>query len=152
MNLYLMRHGRALMEGQRPLSDQGRSEVESVSGFLSRRGIKVRTIYHSGKTRAEETARIMSSGTHAGAVTPHADLAPNDHPRSIAEVIKTWEEDTMIVGHLPHLDGLASLLLAGRERAAFVNFSCASILNLERDEDGSWAINWMIDPALLDDV
>jgi phosphohistidine phosphatase len=151
MILYLMRHGMALpaaSDSERKLSDEGRGEVQRISEFLSLQGIKAGAVYHSGKTRAEETARIISSKTHSGIPRQHPDLAPNDDPRVIARAVESWTEDTMIVGHLPHLGRLASLLL-GSENQQILNLACATVLCLERDADGSWGLDWMVTPSLL---
>jgi phosphohistidine phosphatase len=155
MILYLMRHGKALpaaSDSERKLSEEGRSEVERISGFLGLRGIQAKTIYHSGKTRAAETARIFASRTHSGTPAQHPDLAPNDDPSILARALESWTEDAMIVGHLPHLGRLASLLLLGREDQHIVNLECATALCLERDPDGSWGLNWMVIPPLLGDI
>lgn len=149
MILYLMRHGKALpaaSDSLRKLSEEGRGDVERVSEFFISRGIKVGTVYHSGKARAEETAGILASKTHSGTPTEHPNLAPNDDPRSIARAIESWTEDTMIVGHLPHLSLLTSLLLMGSKDRHILNLLCAAILCLERDPDETWRLNWMVVP------
>ena len=57
------------------------------------------------------------------------------------------DRDTMLVGHLPHMSRLASLLLlwdAGRE---IINFSPGTIVCLEKSS--GWRVKWMISPDTL---
>ena len=63
MEVYLVQHGeakRAEEDPERPLTDQGKEEVSNVAAFLAQGGVNVNQIRHSGKRRAEETARIMT--------------------------------------------------------------------------------------------
>jgi len=62
MRLYLVQHGEAKREEEdpsRPLTENGRREVEIVAKFLSEAGIKIDKILHSGKLRAAQTAEIL---------------------------------------------------------------------------------------------
>jgi phosphohistidine phosphatase len=63
MAMYFVQHGLSLTKEKdpnRPLSEEGRKEVESISNHLLRVGVRVRKICHSNKTRAKETAQILS--------------------------------------------------------------------------------------------
>jgi len=55
----------------------------------------------------------------------------------------------MIVGHLPFLGKLASLLLTGCESANTVAFKQGGIVCLSRSELKQWQINWMVTPEIL---
>jgi phosphohistidine phosphatase len=57
-------------------------------------------------------------------------------------------ENIMLVGHLPHLGKLASLLLCGDENAGLISFRMGGALCLERDGAGKWSVQWMIIPDL----
>ncbi len=62
MNIYLVQHGKPVPKEEnpdKPLSNQGKEDVERVASFLMKAGIKVDDIFHSGKTRAMQTAEIM---------------------------------------------------------------------------------------------
>ena len=59
MKLYLVQHGEACAEDvdpERPLTAQGRADVERLAAFLQQAGIQVGRVIHSGKLRAEQTA------------------------------------------------------------------------------------------------
>ena len=55
----------------------------------------------------------------------------------------------MIVGHLPFLGKLVSLLVTGSEKNEIVEFHFGSVVCIERRDDGKWKVAWMITPALL---
>lgn len=151
MKLYLMRHGTALLphvDLSRPLSPEGRDEVTAVGNYLSRLDLKPSHIYHSGKTRAKETALIVASCIEGPAPEEHAHLAPDDPPDEAGAVLEAMDENVMVVGHLPHLPRLASwFLLGGRERPV-LGMTCASVACLDGDS-GGWELLWLLRPDLL---
>ncbi len=150
VNVYLVRHGDALdaaRDPERPLSDLGRREIETLAGALRGR-IAPLTIHHSDKRRARETAQLLHTRAFADARLQEATgLAPTDAPEPWAALLEHDREDTLLVAHLPFVSRLASLLLSGdaqRTRFAFASGAC---LALQRS--GSlWAVQWMLDPVL----
>ena len=115
--LYLVQHGEAKREEEdpaRPLTDKGKSEVEKIASFIAKTGIHIERILHSGKLRALQTAEILASHLKPPRGIEQADaLDPLADPKIWAERLKDTNEDIMLVGHLPHLSKLASLLLTG---------------------------------------
>lgn len=152
MKVYLVQHGKAKSkeeDPQRGLTAEGIQVSETMAAFLSRSGMKVNHIYHSGKTRALETARFFAEKLKvAGNVAERDGLAPNDEPLIWKAHLDTGNEDTMLVGHLPHLSRLASHLLSGESEGEMIRFSNSGVLCLEREE-GKWRVCWMIIPSLL---
>ena len=134
MNIYLMQHGKPVSKEKdpdKPLSDRGRDEVEKIAGFFKKAEIQVETVFHSGKTRARQTAEIMSSKIHPGKEPQKREgLSPLDDVRAIAEEIKQGQKDFMIVGHLPHLGKLISLLITGSDSSQVVNFQQGGVVCL----------------------
>lgn len=153
MKIYLMQHGKPLSKEEdpdRPLSDQGKQDVEKIASFLQKYGLGVENIFHSGKTRARQTAEIMSSRlTHRVKPQKKDGLAPLDDVKEMANLIEMGERDLLIAGHLPHLAKLASLLIAGDESIPVVGFRQGGVVCLERGEGGGWAIAWMVLPELI---
>jgi phosphohistidine phosphatase len=153
MKLYLLQHGDALpdeVNPERPLSEHGRNDVIRLAEFVGKNDIRVQRVHHSGKTRARETAEIvaarMASGVKIEATT---GLNPNDPVEPWAKQINNWQEDTLLVGHMPFMGRLAAYLLSGNSSSQFVAFEPGSMLCLDRDESGHWAIAWMLRPELL---
>jgi phosphohistidine phosphatase len=154
MNIYLMQHGKPVSKEEnpdRPLSNQGKKDVEKVASFLMKTGVRVDAVFHSGKTRARETAEIMISK-----LTPGKDpvkkngLAPLDDVKEIAEEIGQSQKELMIVGHLPHLARLTALLITGNDSKPVVKFQQGGIACLRHDdEEKAWAIAWMLVPEIV---
>lgn len=152
MLLYLIQHGDAKREEEdpsRPLSEKGIEDVKRVASHISRLNIGVEEILHSGKLRAKQTAEIMAEKLMIGKGISEADgLAPLDNPGLWAERLETRKNPLMLVGHLPHLGKLASLLLCSKKERNVVAFKMGGIVCLKRDDTG-WSLQWMITPETL---
>ena len=153
MRLYLVQHGEAKRKEEdpaRPLTDSGREEVERVASYAAKIGVKVERILHSGKLRAQQTAEIMAKHLKPPKGVEKTDeLEPLADPKVWAERLKKVEENLMLVGHLPHLSRLTSLLLTDREDVEPIAFRMGGIVCLEKDERGKWRVQWIIRPETL---
>ena len=153
MKIYLIRHGTPVSKEEnpdKPLSNEGKSDVERVAGFLQKSGVTVEKVFHSGKARARQTAEIMASRLNPG-VEPlqKRGLSPLDDVEDIADQINEDEQDLLIAGHLPHLGRLTSLLIAGKESIPVVRFQPGDLVCLERIGGVNWSIAWMVTPAII---
>jgi phosphohistidine phosphatase len=153
MRLYLMQHGLAVpkeADPDRPLRAEGRADVRRLAAFLRGAGVRVEQVFHSGKTRAAQTAALLAEALlPAGQPEARAGLNPDDPLEILAPELVHWTADTMLVGHLPLLARLASLLLAADADRPLLAFRPGSLACLERDADRRWALLWMLRPELL---
>jgi len=154
MKLYLVRHGTPVPKEKnpdKPLTDEGRKDVERVAAFMKKAGVAVHTVFHSGKTRARETAQIMASKLQPDKeVLEKQGLSPLDSVKEIAHEIEESERDVMMVGHLPHMSRLVSLLTAGTETPTVVNFPPGGVVCLcPAEEEKGWAVAWMLAPDIV---
>lgn len=153
MRIYLAQHGLAEpkeIDPERPLSEQGHEDVRRLAAFLEGAGIRVEQALHSGKARAEQTAALLAQVLLVGGrAQGRPGLAPNDPVEPLASEIESWSADTLLVGHLPFLGRLASLLLAWDADRPTLAFQPGSMACLEREQDGHWALVWMLRPELL---
>lgn len=153
MAVYLMQHGKPVNEAvnpERPLAERGKKDVESLAEFLFKRGIRFDKVFHSGKTRARETAEIMSARLNPGK-EPEAvkGLSPLDDVGEIADKINKEGGDLLIAGHLPHLSRLTSRLVTGNESVSVVGFQQGGIVCLRKNEEGGWIVAWMLIPEIV---
>ena|SRR2546425_2620449 len=114
MRIYLVQHGKAKPAEEDPsrgLSDEGDAEVKQIADFLAGLRIIVSLIQHGGKKRAEETAHIATALRCTAGPCYTTALDPSDDPSATANFLKVYTDDVLIVGHLPHLERLTSLLL-----------------------------------------
>ncbi len=155
MLLYLIQHGDAKKEEEdpsRPLSDKGVHDAERVAGHLSRLGIVAKDILHSGKLRAKQTAEIIAGNLKPASprnLSETDGLAPLDNPGIWDDRLKYMTHDLMLVGHLPHLGRLSSLLLCGDREKDIISFRTGCVLCVERDGKGVWSVRWMVTPDIL---
>lgn len=153
MLLYLVQHGKAKSKEEnpdRPLTNEGRREIDAVMLLMMRYGVITATrVLHSGKLRAAETAQMI--GAKINVEEAEADgLSPMDDPTIWQERLEGAQEqqDTMLVGHMPHLSRLASQLLCDDPDAELVDFANGGVICL-RLEDGHWSLHWSVPPSLV---
>jgi phosphohistidine phosphatase len=153
MDLYLMQHGEAKAETEdptRPLTDAGRSAVERVAARAQATGMTIDRCIHSGKLRAEQTAQVLASSV-GGYVEAREGLAPNDPVARVARWLPELGTDPSIalIGHLPSLDRLASLLLADDENAQVIRFQMGGLVKLvPKRERAGFAVAWVLPPEI----
>lgn len=153
MKLYLVQHGKAVdksVDPERSLSEEGLREVDAITSFLASKQLAIANVWHSGKKRAEQTAERLADDVGASNALGQRDgLAPNDDVCPWVESLADITDDTMLVGHLPFMDRLASLLLAGDEGKSIVAFRNAGVLCLGRDDKGHWKVEWYVVPEVI---
>ncbi|MFQ5946590.1 MAG: phosphohistidine phosphatase SixA [Anaerolineae bacterium] len=151
MHLYLVRHGEAKSEEEdpaRPLSDRGREQIRHVAQHAAAFGVELAEMHHSGKLRARQTAEILAERlSPARGVHEMAGLAPEDHPGKARAEIEAAREPVMLVGHLPHLSRLASVLLCGDPDQELIEFQTGAIACLARVER-DFRLQWVLTPDL----
>ena len=151
MHLYLVRHGEAKKKNEDPLrslSEKGIMEVNKIAAYTAGKDVKVARIYHSGKLRAEQTARIFSEHLRMDkAVNITAGLAPMDDPRIWFNRISGMEEDIMLVGHLPYMSLISDLLLSGGKGRNELGFMAGGTACLSRNKNRKWKLEWMVNPG-----
>lgn len=148
MTMYFVQHGIALekdVDPNRPLSAEGQREVERVSAYLQKMRITVKKICHSGKRRAMETAQIFSDQIGDGKVYKLLGMDPKDSVKVFATLLES--NDTMYVGHLPHMEKLVSYLTTGNEDAGVVKFTNGGVVCIKNDGENFY-IGWYLKPAI----
>jgi len=153
MKLYLVQHAKAASKDadpERPLTDEGRQDSRKVAGFIRPLHLSVDYLWHSGKKRAAQTSDILAEVVRTEQDNAARDgLGPNDDVAALKDELVSAQGDIMIVGHLPFLGKLASLLLTGSESANPVAFKNAGIVCIARLSGGKWQIEWMVTPEIL---
>ena len=153
MKLYFVQHAKAASkqeDPQRSLTEEGRRDIEKIAAFIEPLNLGVDYLWHSGKKRAEQTAKLLAEVININKTkTAHDGLSPNDDVAVIKSELASIQRDIMIVGHLPFLGKLASLLLTDCGSANTVAFKQGGIVCLRRCDDNRWQIDWMVTPELL---
>ena len=153
MTVYLVQHAKAApkeVDPGRCLTAEGRQELARVAALIGRLDVKVDYLWHSGKTRAAQTAEVLSEVVAVRKETAVRDgLGPNDDVTVIRDEIISSRADVMIIGHLPFVGKLASLLLTGDASAGVLAFQQGCVVCVEQTTEAGWQVKWMITPELL---
>jgi phosphohistidine phosphatase len=153
MKLYLVQHAKAApkeIDPERALTEQGRQELQKVAAFIKPLDLSVDYQWHSGKKRAAQTAELLVEVIKINqAEAARDDIGPTDDVTALSDELNHLRQDVMIVGHLPFLSKLTSLLLTGSESADVVAFKNSGIVCLNRSEANRWQLNWVVIPELL---
>ena len=150
MAVYLVQHGKSLSKEKDPakgLSDTGRQETMKIADVALMYQVPVSKIMHSGKTRADQTARIFRDILNKDAPLEQADgIGPIDDVTDLGARIDP-ASNMMIVGHLPYMERLVSFLTAGNPELQVIRFQNSGIVCLDHDETG-WFIKWTLNPQI----
>ena len=134
MAVYLMQHGEATTQAEnaaRPLTETGRAVVERVAARAKAADVRIDRCVHSGKLRAEQTAELL-----AGALGSERSIAAESG--SIA-----------LIGHLPFLDKLASLLITDDENTHVIQFRMGGLVKLVPKSEGpGFTVAWILAPEI----
>jgi len=113
--------------------------------------VSVDRIVHSGKTRAAQTAAVLAQALGCADVAAVAGLKPNDPVEAAAAALVDRERpgSLAVVGHLPSLDRLASLLVCQDTSAQVVAFGNGGLVKLVPSTAGrGFAVAWILTPGL----
>jgi phosphohistidine phosphatase len=153
MALYLVQHGKSLPKEQNPdqsLSEEGLAEVRRIAGVAAGYRVRPLAIRHSGKTRAEQTARVFAEALlpEGGNAEPISGIGPVDDVSPVAGTLRT-EDNLMLVGHLPFMERLTGFLVTGSSERLVFKFQNGGIVCLDkRPEDPFWFIKWTLMPKI----
>jgi len=155
MALFLVQHGISApkdIDPEKGLSDFGREETNRIAQVAKGYKIPVKKIVHSGKKRAEQTARIFHE-TLALEIPMKkiSGIKPMDDARVLAATIEL-KENLMVVGHMPFMEGLVSFLTTGSENCRVFKFQNSGIVCLDmesgEDNEADWFIKWTLNPNI----
>ena len=151
MDLYLVQHGVAFSKDEdpaRPISEVGRFEVTAVARRAAELRLRLGEIRHSGKLRAQQTAEILA--THVASGSPPSvlrGLDPGDDPAPLVPSLEASDAPMTLVGHLPHLSRLASLLVCDEPERDVIAFRNGALVQLVRTGE-TWSVRSVLTPEL----
>ncbi len=161
-DLYIMRHGIAVMrspttvmdDGKRPLTPDGKQKMREIAAGLVRAGVEVDWIVSSPLVRAVETAEIV--GEEVGLKPPLDScdaLGPGGDPEALVTFLakRPNRRRVLVVGHEPDLSALAARLIgAGRNaNMPFKKGGCCHITFSEFPPKAPGRLVWWLTPRVM---
>ena len=158
MDIYLLQHAQAMSSDNdptRPLSKVGKSTINRIAEYSRMIGVSVDRIYHSEKLRAQQTAEILANYLK---VSDNVEKKTGLNPSDKVEPIRNWLKQLVsndfksvaLVGHLPFLDKLTSLLVSGSADTHVVTFQNACIVKLvPKSSSDEYTIQWILTPDVI---
>lgn len=126
-------------------------QVTHLARYLAKCGLEVSQLMQSGKLRAQQTAEILAAALGIKTVTEFPVLQDTESGvHNLLEMLESWDDDTMLVGHLPFLPQLINaLLLNNADYPPIIHYPPATIVCLERHDDLQWVIRWVLNPDMI---
>ena len=161
MIVYIFRHGAAVNVGQRGverdadrmLSDEGRKKTAGAARGIAACDCAPERIFSSPLIRARETAEIAARELEMpDDIRVAEQLAPGtDLDRAMAWLGKLSHESIMLVGHLPSLAELASLMISDGPDSDIMlkKASLCRISFAGKVRQGEGTLEWLIQPSAL---
>ena len=143
----LVHHGDAVgpdVDPRRPLSEQGRQDVDRLAREAAALGARPLVVWHSGKLRARQTAEAFWRACNALAdLSAARDLQPSDPPEWMQDRLRGETRDILIAGHFPHLPRLLDLLVGpGGGHPAFPQHGAVALAT--EDDGRTWRELWRL--------
>ncbi len=148
MKLYFLRHGAADWpdwnddDDLRPLTENGKKELRRAAKFFKQIGVAPATIFASPLPRAAQTAQIVhrqiGSELHS-----EAKLSPGATPHAIKSLLKSQNDDLMIVGHEPDLSEIVRHFTGAR-----VKMSKAGLARIDFEGSDQARLIWLVSPKI----
>ena len=154
MKLYLVQHAKAKSKEEdpdRPLSAEGYADIRKVAVFVAEQAnMNVHQIFHSGKTRARQTAEVLGEALRpVNGVLPASGLKALDDPADWASRLVDMNDEIILVGHKPYLPRLAALLICQDTETTVVDFTMGGVVCLVRNLEDRWSVRWMVTPDIV---
>ena len=151
--IYLIQHAKKVdssVNEKTPLSEEDVIDAEKTFKKL-RDVIRVDAVFHSKQLRAKQTAAILSESIKRTPIVHEVEyLEPGSDIYSVYNLIKIADKDVAFVGHLPHLNRLASVMLGNSTEDISIKFKNAGVVCLVRKENSSsWALEWNMTPDVI---
>ena len=149
ITFYLAQHGLAVdssVDSQRPLSNTGSMQTESIARHLCDCEVPVSRVFHSGKLRASQTGEIFTDIFHLDSASAIDTFSANHD--ILQTVDRLTVDNALYIGHLPHLAKLVSFLVTGSEDSNPVCFSNSAVACMQRTGD-DYQLCWYLTPDIV---
>ncbi len=115
IDIFILRHGEAgnrmtvvEKDSERPLTPEGRTEMQEIAKSLKRVGLQTDRIYTSPLRRARETAEIAAKALNIRTLEEWDELKPDGSKAELYRKLARLEQNSrpILVGHEPYLTSM----------------------------------------------
>ena len=163
MQLLLIRHGIAEdavqfashggTDAQRPLTEEGREKMRKGASRLRSQLRGIDLLACSQLLRAQQTAEIIARAFGDIPIQERPDLTPDSEPDSLLAWLAELPSNSTValVGHEPHLNLLAGLLLTGVPQPLLIlKKGGVALIDFEGDvAPATGKLRWALTPSQL---
>ncbi len=161
MNLYIVRHAHAVTlqppeleaDEDRPLSEQGREQVQALAAAIRHAGIRFNRMVASPLLRARQTAEDLQRALLLPPETVEISetLAPGASRKQLAKHLRRLAADSVaVIGHEPDLSRFLSWLIGSkRAQIELAKGGMASVICEEPPRKKAGRLEWLLTPAWL---
>lgn len=158
MQLYFLRHGDAVEspyyhDTQRPLSDLGKRQIQSVTHYFRSTKTAIELILTSPLVRARETGEIIRDGLQTPSFLTTEALVSGGNLRDLLAAVNNQRAESMLlVGHEPQLSSAISVLTGDDEhfRLEMKNGSLALVETPFPVKKGHAVLLWLLTAAQME--
>ncbi|HEX3152840.1 MAG TPA: histidine phosphatase family protein [Gemmataceae bacterium] len=163
MDVYLIRHAEAIEREQfaehpdeeRPLTDVGHAQAQSLALALPARGAKILRLFVSPLVRTRQTAEplVAAWGLTGDQVVETAVLAPEGKCRKVAKAINKQPAEAIgLVGHRPDLNELAAWLIGDKKAQIALDKGGVALVRVDGDKlaKGAGELIWLLPQAFVE--
>ena len=143
-------------DAQRPLTEDGVARMKRGVRGLRELVPELNLIATSPYVRAMETAKIVANAYKGTRIVIIHELVPGESGESFVAWLRELKDVPVVavVGHEPHLSGLASWLLGAGARS-FIDLKKGAALSMEFEgapAAGTGVLHWALTPKQLRDL
>ena len=162
MNVFVLRHGEAgthitmpSKDSERPLTESGRDDIESVATSLRNLRVGFDRIVTSPLKRAKETAEIVANAYEENApkLEIWEELRPEGSRQEAIQRLSRLRQDAdvLLVGHEPFLSSLVAEMISGSAstRITLKKGGVAKVQILSFAPKPSGELRWLLTPRHL---
>jgi len=160
MDLFILRHGDAGRrsatikdDSKRPLTMEGKNEIEDITRGLLVLGVELDYIFTSPLLRSKQTAEIVFNNVECKNQMIELDeLKPEGNKLQLYKKLSTLKQDSaiLVVGHEPYLSELVSEAISGGgsrinlKKAGLIRIRTTAVLPKIHGE-----LRWLLTPKHL---
>jgi len=159
IDLFILRHGEAgnrmtvvEEDSKRPLTPEGRAEMQKITKSLRAIGLQVDRIYTSPLKRARETAEIAARILKILTLEEWDELKPDGSKAALYRKLARFEQNSrvILVGHEPHLSSMMGEIIGTTDaRLSLKKGGLGKVRITSFSPRVSGELRWLLTPKMI---